>query len=161
MKETDCTAPLPCEEALDLLEPSLDGELAPGEESRLRSHLTGCHACAAELALAVRIQKELRALRPAVVLPFPPQRRVARPARRLAAAAMLVVTIGGGLYLGQVRTRPAASPSPEEIARATAEARFALAYVGRVSRHTGLDLRNGILHRRMPLATEEPGKESL
>jgi len=152
---------LRCEEALDLLEPSLDGELAPGEESRLRSHLAGCRACAAELALATRIQKELRALRPAAVLPFPSRRRAAWPVRRLAAAAMLVATIGGGLYLGHVRTRPAASPSPEEIARATAEARFALAYVGRVSRHTGLDLRNGIFHRRMPLATEESGKESL
>lgn len=160
MKETDDTAPLLCEEALDLLEPSLDGELAAGEESRLRSHLAGCPACAAELALATQIQKELRALRPAAVLPFPQRGGVARPARLLAAAAMLIVTIGGGLYLGQVRTRPA-SPSPEEIARATAEARFALAYVGRVSRHTGLDLRNGIFHRRMPLATDEPGKESL
>lgn len=161
MKETDYTAPLLCEEALDLLESSLDGELAYGEESRLRAHLAGCPACAAELALAARIQKELRALRPAAVLPFPPRRHVARPARLLAAAAMLVVTIGGGLYLGHVRTGPPASPSPEEIARATAEARFALAYVGRVSRHTGLDLRNGIFHRRPPLATEEAGKESL
>jgi anti-sigma factor RsiW len=149
MKETDSIAPLHCEEALDLLEPSLDGELASGAESRLRSHLDACRACAAELALAARIQKELRALRPAAVLPFPQRRGAARPARLLAAAAMLVVTIGGGLYLGYVRTRPASSPSPLEIARATAEARYALAYVGRVSRHTGLDLRDDILNRRM------------
>jgi anti-sigma factor RsiW len=154
MRGIDSTAPLRCEEALDLLEPSLDGELASGEESRLRSHLAGCPACAAELALAARIQRELRALRPVAVLPFPPRRGVARPARLLAAAAMLVLTIGGGLYFEHVRPRPAASPSPEEIARATAEARFALAYVGRVSRHTGLDLRDGILRRRMPLTLE-------
>jgi hypothetical protein len=60
------------------------------------------------------------------------------------------LAIGGALYLEQNRVQPAASPSPEEIAQATAEARFALAYVGRVSRHTGLDLRDGILNRRMP-----------
>jgi anti-sigma factor RsiW len=149
MKETDYTAPLLCEEALDLLEPSLDGELAAGEEIRLRSHLAGCRACAAELALAARIQKELHELRPAPVLSFPQRGGVAQPARLLAAAAMLVVTIGGGLYFGHVRTRAASSPSPQEIARATAEARYALAYVGRVSRHTGLDLRDGILHRSM------------
>ena len=151
------TAPLRCEEALDLLELSLDGELAPGVEARLRSHLTGCRACAAELALASRIQKELRALRPAAVLPFRPRGSAARPARLLAAAAMLAATIGGALYLDQTRLHPAASatsPSPEEIARATAEARYALAYVGRVSRHTGLDLRDGILRRRTPLTLE-------
>jgi anti-sigma factor RsiW len=142
--------PLRCDEALDLLEPFLDGELTLGEESRLRTHLTACRACAAELALAARIQQELRALRPATVLPFPGRGSVARPARRLAAAAVLALAIGGALYLEQNRVQPAASPSPEEIAQATAEARFALAYVGRVSRHTGLDLRDGILNRRMP-----------
>lgn len=145
---TDPTLPLQCEEALDLLEPFLDGELTPYEETRFRAHLADCRSCAAELALATRIQKELRALRPATVVPFP-HRGVARPARKLAAAAMLALTIGGALYIEQARTRPA-SPSPEEIAQATAEARFALAYVGRVSRHTGLDLRDDILPRRMP-----------
>jgi hypothetical protein len=145
MKDTDSIAPLLCEEALDLLEPSLDGELTPGEERRLRSHLEGCGACAAELNLAARIQKELRALR-AAVLPFP-QRGVPRPGRLLAAAAMLALAIGGGVLLQNARPKPAASPSPEEIARATAEARYALAYVGRVSRHTGLDLRDGIFKK--------------
>lgn len=148
--------PLPCEEALDLLEEHLDGELTPDGEARLRAHLDGCRSCAAELALAHRIRTELRAMRPqpATVLPFRRPQTSRRPMRILLAAAMLVLTIGGALYLEQTRVQPTASPSPEEVARATAEARFALAYVGKVSRHTGLDLRDGILHRRMPLASE-------
>jgi len=148
--------PLPCEEALDLLEAHLDGELTPDGEARLRAHLDGCRSCAAELALARRIRTELRAMRPqpATVLPFQRPQTSRRPMRILLAAAMLVLTIGGALYLEQIRVQPTASPSPEEVARATAEARFALAYVGKVSRHTGLDLRDGILHRRMPLTSE-------
>src|SRR5436305_2048977 len=53
---------LPCEEALDLLEPYLDADLPPGEMDRVRRHLEACSACAAELSLAARIQRELRAL---------------------------------------------------------------------------------------------------
>jgi anti-sigma factor RsiW len=146
--------PLPCEEALDLLEAHLDGELTPDGEARLRTHLDGCRSCAAEMALAHRIRTELRAMRPATVLPFRRPQTSRRPMRILLAAAMLVLTVGGALYLEQTRVQPPAGPSPEEVARATAEARFALAYVGKVSRHTGLDLRDGILHRRMPLASE-------
>jgi predicted anti-sigma-YlaC factor YlaD len=155
MMDTE-THDLRCEEALDLLEPSLDGELAAMDEARLRDHLAGCRSCAAERDLAVRIQTELRTMRsprPASnVVAFPrPVHHPMRPLRTLLAAAMLVLTIGGAVYFAQSRAR--STPSPEEVARATAEARYALAYVGRVSRHTGLDLRNGILHRRMPLAT--------
>jgi anti-sigma factor RsiW len=150
MMDTE-TPGLRCEEALDLLEPSLDGELAAMDETRLRDHLAGCRSCAAERDLAVRIQAELRTM-PSNLVAFPrPAHRPMRPLRILLAAAMLVLTIGGAVYFAQSRAH--STPSPEEVARATAEARYALAYVGRVSRHTGLDLRNGILHRRMPLAT--------
>ena len=51
-----------CADALDFLEPYLDGDLPPREADRLREHLESCAACAAELALAVRIQRELRSL---------------------------------------------------------------------------------------------------
>lgn len=138
-----------CAEALDLLEPFLDSELTPGDAARLQRHLEGCRSCAGELALAGRIQSELRALRPAAVLPFR-QRDAARPARVFLVAAMLALTVGGAVVLEQMRVRPPAPASPEEIARATAEARFALAYIGKVSRHTGLDLRDDLLRRRSP-----------
>jgi anti-sigma factor RsiW len=156
--------PLLCEEALDLLEPSLDGELTAEEEARLRGHLAGCRSCAGEMALAARIQRELRALapaRPGSVLPFPRPAapRFRRPARIAAAAALLACAVGGALFLETVRVRPAtpAPPDPAEVARATAEARYALAYIGKVSRHTALDLRAGLRLRRAPLAdTDEP-----
>ncbi|MFY9823289.1 MAG: zf-HC2 domain-containing protein, partial [Thermoanaerobaculia bacterium] len=51
-----------CDNALDLLEPYVDGDLEPAVAERLRSHLASCPSCAAELALAERIQRELRAL---------------------------------------------------------------------------------------------------
>jgi anti-sigma factor RsiW len=147
-----------CDEALDRIEPFLDGELASDEEARLRDHLAGCRSCAAERALAVKIQRELRALAPArqgVVVPFPRPAGRGAPMRIFLAAAMLALTVGGALFLAQIRIRPAQPvQNPANIARATAEARYALAYIGKVSRHTGLDLRDGILRRRMPLTSE-------
>ena len=144
--------PMHCDEALDLIEPSLDGELAPAEEARFRSHLAGCRSCAGDMALAVKIQSELRALgraRQGVVVPFPRRHAV----RIVLAAAMLALTVGGALFLEQTRLRPArsvqeAAANLADIARATAEARYALAYVGKVGRHTGLDLRDGLLRGR-------------
>jgi anti-sigma factor RsiW len=158
--------PMRCDEALDRIETFLDGELASDEEARLRDHLTGCRSCAAERALAVKIQRELRALAPArqgVVVPFPRPAGRGQSMRIFLAAAVLSLTVGGALFLAQIRIRPAqpvqaaesSGPTePADIARATAEARFALAYIGKVSRHTGLDLRDGILRRRMPLTSE-------
>jgi anti-sigma factor RsiW len=153
--------PMRCDEALDRIEPFLDGELASDEEARLRDHLAGCRSCAAERALAVKIQRELRALAPArqgVVVPFPRPAGRGSPMRIFLAAAMLALTVGGALFLAQIRIRPAQPvQNPANIARATAEARFALAYIGKVSRQTGLDLRDGILRRRMPLTSpDEP-----
>jgi anti-sigma factor RsiW len=162
--------PMLCEEALDVIEPSLDGELALPEEDRLRVHLAGCRSCAGEMALAVKIQRELRALAPALqggaVVPFPRRTGRGATARLLLAAAALVLTIGGALFLAQVRVHPAppvrtaqaTEPArPADVALAAAEARFALAYLGKVSRQTGLDLRDGILRRRTPLtSTDEP-----
>jgi anti-sigma factor RsiW len=138
-----------CEEMLDLLEPYLDGDLPIPEAARLREHLTRCTACTAEMALAAKIQRELRSLRQpgGDVVPFRPRHR-ATGLRVAAAAAVLALAIGGGavfLHLQGQREQP----SPEEIARATAEARFALAYVGKVTRTAGLDLRDEVLEKRL------------
>jgi anti-sigma factor (TIGR02949 family) len=155
--------PMLCEEALDRIEPFLDGELTSDDAARLRDHLAGCRSCAGEMALAVKIQRELRALAPArqgEVVPFPRLAGRGASMRIFLAAAVLALTVGGALFLAQIRIRPASldqtaeSPDPAKIALATAEARFALAYIGKVSRQTGLDLRDGILRRRMPLTSE-------
>lgn len=169
---------LPCDEALDLLEPYVDGDLPEETADRLRVHLETCRSCAAELALAERIQTELRSLPqldcpPEVlervrrqggeVVPFRP-RQNRLPLRVAAAAAVLALALGGGALF--IRSQQPRQPSAAEIAQATEEARYALAYIGKVSRRTGLDLRDDVLARRLVrpatrslslgVATQEP-----
>lgn len=153
---------LGCDEALEFLEPFLDGDLSPGEEERLRAHLEGCASCAAELDLARAVQRELRSLPlhdcpPEVlekvrsaggqVVAFPPGRWLSPERLRIAAAAaLLAVAIGAGAFFA----RPVdPGPDPEEVAQATAEARYALAYISKVSRRTGLELRDEVLRRHL------------
>jgi anti-sigma factor (TIGR02949 family) len=152
---------LPCDEILDLLEPYVDGDLPPETADQLRVHLETCRSCAAELALAEKIQRELRALpqldcppeilervrsQGGEVLPFRP-RRTSVPLRVAAAAAVLVLALGGGALF--LRSQQPRQPSAAEIAQATEEARYALAYIGKVSRRTGRDLRDDVLAKRL------------
>ena len=153
---------LSCDEVLDLLEPYVDGDLPTAEAERLRVHLETCRSCSGELALTRRIQRELRSLpqldcppeilervrrQGGEVVPFRP-RRTGLPLRVAAAAAVLVLALGGGALFVRSQQQPR-QPSAAEIAQATAEARYALAYIGRVSRRTGLDLRDDVLARRL------------
>jgi anti-sigma factor (TIGR02949 family) len=171
---------LSCEAALDLIEPSLDGDLDAGEEARLRAHLAACAACAAELAFAQRVQRELRALpQPEVppellarvvqagrgeIVPFPVPRAAPRlPAGRLriaAAAAVAILALGGGslFFHGQ---KPDDRPSPEQIAEATREARFALATLGKATRRAGLDVRDEVLQKRLVVPAALDASQSL
>lgn len=158
-----------CEVVLDLLEPYLDGDLPPEEAARVAAHLEGCPACAGELDLAAAVQRELRALpqhdcppellrkiRDAgagEVVPFR-SRSAGWPVRLSLAAAVLALTVGGAALFLQRRQ---ADPSPAEVARATEEARYALAYIGKVSRKAGLGLRDDVLRRRLV----EPAARSL
>jgi anti-sigma factor RsiW len=150
-----------CEESLEALEAYLDGDLPVEESFRLQRHLEGCPSCAAELVLAEKIQRELRTLPlpdcpPEVlekvrqagrgeVVPFP--RRERTLGRRIAAvAAALVLSVGGGalfVHFQQVQRER------QQIAQAELEARYALAMIGKVSRRTGLDLRDQILQKHV------------
>jgi anti-sigma factor (TIGR02949 family) len=164
----------PCEEALDLLEPYVDGELSADDAARLRSHLERCPSCATELELAARIQRELRALPeldcpPEVlervqragrgeVVPF-----VARPRgtglRIAAAAALLILALGGGALFFQAQRPP--QPSPEEIAQATEDAKLALAYIGRATRRASQGIRDDVLQKRLIAPATESASRSL
>jgi len=164
---------LSCAEALDLLEPYLDGDLPPGEADRVRHHLDACPACAAELSLAARIQRELRALPqpdcpPEViervrragrgeVVPFPSRERAPRW-RTAAAAALAVLAVGGGalgVHLQRVQRQQ------EQVAEATREARLALAYFGKVTRRAGLDVRDEVLEKRLVIPVARSVSRSL
>jgi hypothetical protein len=129
--------------------------------------MASCSVCAGELALAERIQAELRALpqldcppeivervrrEGAQVLPFrsPVRGRTVLPFRIVAAAALLAVALGGGVLIFRSQQQPR-QPSAAEVARATREARYALAYLGRVSRQASLDVRDDVLARRVVL----------
>jgi anti-sigma factor (TIGR02949 family) len=175
-----------CDEVGDLLEPYLDGDLPPDEADRVRAHLADCPACAAELALADAIQRELRSLPQldcppevlarvreagrAEVVPLVPRltRRQEAPRRRWLPAAVtglaaaLLLTIGGLTYrqLGHSVSSPA-EPSPAEVARATEEARFALAYIGKVNRQAGLGLRDEVFEKRLVAPAAESVSRSL
>jgi len=155
----DCAAVLP------LLESYLDGELPPAEAEGVREHAARCSACAAELRLAQAIGDGLRALpeldapaavlsrvreaaeMPAEILPFERPAPATRPRRhRLAAlAAALVLALFSALLLFQVRSPQPSPPTAAEVARATAEARYALAFVGRASRRAGLEIKDEVL----------------
>ncbi len=159
---------LHCEEALDWIEPYLDGDLPEDEAGRLRGHFDRCPACAAELALATRIQSELRSLPQldcppevlervrqegrkdrARVVPFKPRHIIHTIGPRLAAAAaVLALAVGGGALFLQVQ-KPSDQPSQEEIAQATADAKLALAYLGKATRRASTDLQEEILAKRL------------
>ena len=163
--------PLLCDEAFDLLEPFLDGDLTPEESARLQAHLEGCAACAAELALAGRVQAGLRALpQPdcppellarvletgrGEVVAFPARARTLRIVRgRIAAiAAVAALAVGGGslfVHLQHLQhLQQGAEARQAQVAEATREARFALAYIGRATRKAGLDVRDEVLQKRL------------
>ncbi|HEV7504291.1 MAG TPA: anti-sigma factor [Thermoanaerobaculia bacterium] len=169
---------LKCHDALDLLEPYVDGDLETAEAERLRSHLESCRACAAELVLAERIQRELRALpqldcppeivervrrEGAQVLSFRSPARPRGPAlpfRIAAAAALLAVALGGGIFFVRSQQQPR-QPSAAEVARATQQARYALAYLGRVSRQASLDVRDDVIARRVVLPAAQSVSHSI
>jgi anti-sigma factor (TIGR02949 family) len=171
--------PVTCDEALSLLDPWLDGDLPPEEAGRLRAHLDRCPACAAELALARRIQRELRALpQPdcppeliqrvvrtgrGEVVPFPSRTRMARTMRMriTAAAAVLALAVGGGSLFLHLQQQQQRQPSPEQVAQATRDARLALAYLGKVTRKAGLDVRDEVLEKRLVVPAARSVSRSL
>lgn len=108
-----------------------------------------------------------------------PQRALSRrnPLCRglLAAAILATAVIGGGLVVNwgmvtdsrsdpnsthDVASQPP-TPDPAEIAQATSEARYALAYLSRVSRKTGLELKNDLLIERLARPTARSLTRSL
>jgi anti-sigma factor (TIGR02949 family) len=138
-----------CADVLELLEAHLDGDLSRDEAAAVSAHIKGCAGCAREEALADAVRAQLRelpefdtpprlraAVRWAVGREAPASRRRLRPLLAAAAAVTLAIAIGA-VWWQRSQTRP--SLDDPEIARATAEARYALALVGEVGRRAAIE----------------------
>jgi len=134
-----------CDEVDDRLEAFLDGDLDATEAAAVAGHLNRCTRCETEHRLARDLLSELRALpRPdapgsvlegirAEVDAEPLRFRTwsdGLPLRGLAAAVVALAIFGGVLWQAN---RTPTGPSDAEIARATDQAKYALALVGAVS----------------------------
>jgi len=161
---------LTCAEVLGQLEPFADGELDRGESAAVERHLASCESCSRELELAFEVTRRLRAMprlcAPERVLQSVRRETTARPAWRrareplgaLAARPMLAAaaaTVLLGLLLGTVlwRSHTGSVPGDEAVARATAEARLALAVVATISRNAALDLGSQLIGSRVVTPT--------
>ena len=166
-----------CETVLESFEAYLDGDLAAADAAAVEAHLASCESCAAEHRLATAVHRELRALpqldAPSAVLRTVLRemagsrfRRVGssagRPAGEALAAAVLAVVIGAGLWQGWLRDAvETPATDPVVVAQATEEARYALAYLQRVSRRAGLMLRDDLLIERVVRPTARSLSRSL
>jgi len=150
-----------CVHVLDLLEAWIDGDLDDAEAAAIKAHVEQCETCKAEQKLAETVVAELRALpefdvpekvlqtvrektRPtfaeklgAFVEPFK-----SRPVPALATVAAVVVMV---LVLSPWRQPPEPKYTDQEVARAVAETRLALAYVGSVAQRAELRVKEKVL----------------
>jgi anti-sigma factor RsiW len=132
------------------LEAWLDGELADAEAAAVEAHLEQCRHCAAEAEVARAVRFELRALPSLDAPPFvvdAVQRQTLVPRRWLAVAVAAVaatVLLSVGLGVHQSRR---AEPQSNEVARATAEAKYALALIARATRQASSGVKREVLDR--------------
>ncbi|MCP4655870.1 MAG: hypothetical protein GY856_10680 [bacterium] len=156
---------LECPATDSLIEAYVDAELETGERRRIEAHLDSCAACSSQLELARRIRSELRELEPqscpqhvtSAVLAhaeaFPTWRRrlaswLAPP--RLwqpALALLLAAALGIGFWYSTIRGP--ARQQAAEVARAEAEVKLALAYLGRIGQRTGTAVGGEVLEDRV------------
>lgn len=138
----------------------LDHDLGEIERAALESHLIGCVDCAAELALARRLNAGLDALPlescpPSVtVAVFAHAKANPHPARRPwwwlswrptlagAVAAILLLITG---YIGQNGKVTAPQYSRAELEQAREQAKWTLVLINQLSRKTATDLKHDVL----------------
>lgn len=158
-----------CAWVSDRIDPYLDGELSAGDSRAFDDHTEACVNCREELTLAQAVLNELRDL-PAQTCPDhvtgalysgadtghePAVGRIDLARRfggwflRPAVAGALVVIVFATLFLVGRMERGSNTITPDEVARATAEVQWTLAYVGDVSRWTGRKFEQDVLEERV------------
>lgn len=157
-----------------LLEAFVDAELRGDDRSLVEDHVAGCAECRRQHELAVRIRTELRGL-PEMDAPPVVIEQVLEEARREQGErpspwwrmwrpspvwALAVAVLAIAVLLPLVR-QPSAPPTAAAdfdaatIQRAAEEARFALGYLSRASRRTGLEIRDGLIVERLMMPAAE------
>jgi len=153
-----------CEWVREHLDALIDDEFesTPAEHAVLERHVAACDPCARELAWALRVRDELRAMAftsispalleqtereigatPLPVVPLRPRARALRRASLLVAAAAVVIV---SLTVADQRRRAANEVAVEEAAR---EAAVAFAYVGKYTRRAGEIVESEVIEQRL------------
>lgn len=139
-----------CEDVLNRLDAWIDGDLDRADAIGVEAHLDRCPACQAERRLAEEVLAELRAM-PEFAVPDRVLQAVDRKTcprwvetirsslptgvrRRLPAAAASAAVLLAVVLVAPWGGRKAPEYSDEEIQRAAAETRLALAYIGSITR---------------------------
>lgn len=127
---------LRCDDVQHLLERYLDGAFDADETAAIESHLQGCASCRAARDLALDVQNGLRDL-PRLEPSRPLDRRVRR--QQWQGRAALAVLAAGlmAVAAGAIHWR-LSQPSPDEVAQAVAETRYAFSKIAEISRDAGL-----------------------
>ena len=166
-----------CAHVLDLLEAWIDGDLDDADAAAVRAHVEQCESCQTEQKLAETVVAELRALPefdvPEKVLqtvrkrtrltfaerleifvePFKPRRVPA-----LAAVAAVVVLV---VVLSPWRRPPEVQYTDQEVARAVAETRVALACVANIAQRAELRVKEKVLKEGAAAQTVSGVRRSL
>jgi len=151
---------LSCAVVVDLLEEWIDGDLVGPDAVAIEAHLQGCASCTEERVLAERVRDGLHSL---PELDTPPRvldavrsatrpraaermrslfkKMAVRPAPALAAVAAAVFLV---LVIQPWGDRSAPQYTEDEVLRATAETKLALAYVGNITRRAEMQVRQVI-----------------
>ncbi|MGD9252926.1 MAG: zf-HC2 domain-containing protein [Holophagae bacterium] len=150
-----------CDGVDECLEAFVDGDLSSAELQAVEAHLRRCPNCSVALKRARRVRAELRSL-PSFELPDRVVRAAStsikqkshgrtrgatfrrwwRPAPTLAAAAAAIVL---AVSLGLWRESPESGASTAEAEQLAADARLALAYVGRMTHYAERELRDRVV----------------
>ena len=151
-----------CASTLERLEAYLDRQLTVDDVQEIEVHLESCAACRAELDAPDHLIESVldhatRSQADQGLLERLRARRERRLWATLAAASLALLAVTATL----VRHDEAPVPDEAAVARATAEARYALARAGLVTRQAGLQVRDRALRQHLVAPTVNSLERSL
>jgi anti-sigma factor RsiW len=166
-----------CADVLERLDAWIDGDLDDAEAAAVKAHVDQCESCQAEQQLAETVVAELRALpefdvpervlqtvRKKTLSTFAERLRaffddlVSRPVPALAVVAAVVLVF---LVLSPWSRPTEPEYTDQEVARAAAETRLALAYVGRIAQRAELRVKERVLDQGAAAQTVRGVRRSL